>query len=322
MRQTRHGVCPGRAAPALVLGLGAFWLLGGSAPARARTTTIQDHRGLLRSLLSPHRAGTRYRFSKRVKARGELDAEWMVLRNRPLLRSLTWLRTAALHRARVASFSFLSRWKGIERLDLSKTRLQSLRPLRGLKRLVELDVSETAVRNVAPLTGCPALSRLDVAETRVTDLTPLKGRRLDRLVLGRPGMTRLPRVEGLGRIGVLKVRRAAAGLDLGRLQKVQVEQLVLDRTPIRTLKGLSGHPTLSRLSLRGTRVPRAAIRAFLTMNRSVTVVTPAGKLVGRIVVWVKVAPNPLDYPCLTGIGECAEERFGPSLRPRYHWVDP
>ena len=101
MRQTRHGVCPDRAALAFVLGLGTLGLWPDPAAARSRATTIQNHKGLLGALLRPHRAGARYRFSARLKGRAELDAEWMALRNLPLLRSLTWLRTAALHRARV-----------------------------------------------------------------------------------------------------------------------------------------------------------------------------------------------------------------------------
>ncbi len=317
MRHTRHGGWPG----ALILGSGLLALLGPAPRAAARTVNVPNHATLVKLLLRPAPAGVRYRFGARLVARGEVDAEWLVIRNRRLLGRLTWARTLSLHRARVPSFAFLRRLKLLQRLDLRRTSIRSLAPLRALTRLRELDVADTRVRSLAPLKGLVELEVLDLSGTRVTDLSPLRGRHLERLTLA-PRGSALPDLTPLSSIGRLRLRRARPRTDFSSLKRVRVQELVLDGTRVQSLGALADHPTLQRLSLRHTRVPVSAVRRLLRKAPGMTVILPDGRTVGRVLVWIRVAPSPGSYPCLIGAGECARETYGPQRRPTYKFVMP
>ena len=305
----------------MILGSGLLALFGPAPRAAARTVNVPDHATLVRLLLQPAPAGARYRFGAKLVARGEVDAEWLVIRNRRLLRRLTWVHTLSLHRARVPSFAFLRRLKLMERLDLRRTSIRSLAPLRGLTRLHELDLADTRVQDLGPLRALSDLEVLDLSGTRVTDLTPLRGRHLERLGLS-PRGSALPDLSPLSSIGRLRLRRAGPRTDFSGLKRVRVQELVLDGTRVRDLGALAGHPTLQRLSLRHTRVPLSAVRQLLRKAPGMTVILPDGRTVGRVLVWIRVAPSPGSYPCLIGAGECARETYGPQRRPTYRFVMP
>ena len=56
-------------------------------------------------------------------------------------------------------------------LDLSRTEVASVEPLKGLTGLLSLDLSRTEVASVEPLKGLTALQSLDLVGTKVMDLS-------------------------------------------------------------------------------------------------------------------------------------------------------
>lgn len=294
--------------------------LGGSY-AQARTLRIDDHSKLVQTLMQRHRPGTRYRIGSTLRAKGDLDADWIAIRNTTLLRQLTWLRSLSLSRATVPGFAFLKRLTRLERLDLSKTRISSVRPLAGLTRLRQLDLSTTRVKDLGPLVRCTSLMDLRLSETRVRDLTALRSTTLARLELGSPKMTRLPNLSTLA-VDTLVITDAKPRLDFAPMVQAQVTRLVLDASGVQHLGGLAKHPTLRAISLRRTRVTLQTIRALLKKNRTLQVVTPKGHTVGRVISWVQARPRLSNYPCLLGTGACTRETFGWERRRIVRWIAP
>lgn len=290
--------------------------------AQARTVTVNDHETLVGHLLRPPVPGLEVSFGPALVARAELDADGLHLRNTPLLGRLTFLRTLSLRRARVSSFGFLSAMPRLERVDLSATTIRSLEALRLATRLQELDLSDTAVRDLGPLAGLAHIAHLDIAGTRVTSLGPLRGRRLVRLVLGGRGAWALPDLRALSDVGTLVLREAPRGLDLQPLRTLRVAALDLGALAPPHLDALRDHPTLERLVLGSTRVPLDAVRALLRGSPRLQVVLPDGRTVGRVLESREAPPDPRDYPCILGVGPCAEERFGPRRIPRYRFILP
>ena len=318
MAGTRHKVAVG--ALALVPGLVALMLVA-EDDAQARTRTIDTHAKLVQTLMQRHRPSTRYRFGAALRAKADLDADWITIRNTTLLRKLTWLRSLSLSRATVPSFAFLKRLKRLERLDLSKTRISSVRPLAGLTRLRQLDLSSTRIKDVGPLARCASLMDLRLGDTRVRDLSALGAATLSRLELGSSKMTRLPKLSTPA-VHTLVITDAKSRLDSTPLAQAQVTRLILNATGVTHLKGLATHPTLRTISLRRTRVTLKSIRALLKKNRSLQIITPKGRTVGTILAWIQARPRLSNYPCLTGTGPCTRETFGYERRPILRWIAP
>src|SRR6516164_4073751 len=63
----------------------------------------------------------------------------------------------------------------LQSLDLSRTQVADLAPLKGLAALQRLNLSWTQVADLAPLKGLAKLQRLNLIGTHFTDLEPLKG---------------------------------------------------------------------------------------------------------------------------------------------------
>ena len=77
----------------------------------------------------------------------------------------------------VASAPFLARLNAvapIRSIDLSKTDVTNLEPLKGLTALTTLDLSGTPVVDLEPLEGLTGLTTLSLLHTPVTNLEPLK----------------------------------------------------------------------------------------------------------------------------------------------------
>lgn len=319
MVKSRHQVAIGTLA--LLPGLLALVMALEGSDVQARTLRIENHSKLVQTLMKRHRPGTRYRFGSALRAKADLDADWITIRNTTLLRQLTWLRSLSLSRAKVPSFAFLKRLTRLERLDLSKTRISSLRPLAGLTRLRQLDLSSTRTKDVGPLARCTSLMDLRLSETRVQDLSALRATVLDRLELGSPKMNRLPNLSTLA-VHTLVITDAKSRLDFSSLALAQITRLILNATGVTQLKGLAKHPTLRTLSLRRTRVTKKTIRALLKQSRSLQIITPKGRTVGTVVDWVQARPRLSNYPCLTGTGPCTRETFGHERRPVLRYIAP
>jgi Leucine Rich repeats (2 copies) len=305
----------------LVPGLFGLVLAHGGASAQARTLRIDNHSKLVQTLMERHRPGTRYRIGAKLRAKGDLDADWITIRNATLLRQLTWLRSLSLSRASVPGFVFLKNLGRLERLDLSKTRITSLGPLARLTRLRQLDLSSTGVRDVRPLAKLTSLMDLRLSETRVRDLTSLHSFTLARLELGSPKMARPPNLSTLT-VDTLVITDAGPRPDLTPLARARIGKLVLDATGVKQLRGLEKNKTLQVISLRQTQVTLQTIRALLTQNRALQIITPKGRTVGRVITWVRTPPRVSDYPCLQGQGPCTRETFAPKRQPIVRWIAP
>jgi len=323
MRQVQVRVMARARARAMTLVPGLFLLvsgLGGSS-LQARTLRIDNHSKLVQTLMERHRPGTRYRIGSVLKAKGDLDADWIAIRNVTLLGQLTWLRSLSLSRATVPSFTFLKRLKRLERLDLSKTRISSVRPLTGLTRLRQLDLSSTRVHDLRPLAKLASLMDLRLSETRVSDLTPLRLVSLARLDLGSPRMVRPPNLSTLS-VDTLVITDAGPRLDLTPLARARIDKLVLDATAVKQLRGLAKNSSLQVISLRRTPMKIQTIRALLAQNRTLQIITPKGRTVGRQITWVRSPPRLSNYPCLQGQGPCTRESFGQERRRVVHYITP
>lgn len=295
---------------------------GSAPPAAARVLVLRDHDALLGALLRPHRAGTRYRFAPPLTDLADLSAQSITVRNRTLLGQLGFLRTLSLRRSRVGDLGFVAALRRLERLDLGHTDVRSLAPLAALPGLTEVSLAFTAVTDLAPLKRCAGLRDLDLTGTPVPDLSALAGVTLERLTLGRRGPGPLLDASPLAAVDTVIVAEAPPGADLAPLARVKVRRLVLDGQPVRSLRPLVGHASLLELSLRGTAVPVAEVRALLRARPQVAVVMPDGRRVGRTVTYVLVPPDPRDYPCLRGGPPCARDYFGPVKRPVERFVRP
>jgi hypothetical protein len=80
-------------------------------------------------------------------------------------------------RSQISNLSPLSGLKGLQRLDLSGTRVSDLSPLSGLKELQRLSLRGTQVSDLSPLSGLSGLYSLHLVGTQVSDLSPLSGLR-------------------------------------------------------------------------------------------------------------------------------------------------
>src|SRR6516162_2555351 len=93
----------------------------------------------------------------------------------PLLAKLPPLQSLDLSRTQVADLAPLKGLAALQRLNLSWTQVADLAPLKGLTTLQSLDLSLTHVTDLAPLKGLTTLQSLDLRRTQVADLAPLKG---------------------------------------------------------------------------------------------------------------------------------------------------
>ena len=92
-----------------------------------------------------------------------------------LLARLTALEQLNLSRTPVADLAPLKGLTALQSLNLWNTPVTDLAPLNGLTALHELKLLDTQVADFAPLKGLTALQSLNLASTQVADLAPLKG---------------------------------------------------------------------------------------------------------------------------------------------------
>ena len=85
------------------------------------------------------------------------------------------LQSLDLSRTKVTDLEPLKGLTALQSLNLSLTKFTDLGPLKGLSALQSLYLSGTNLTDIEPLKGLTALQRLDLSRTKVTDLEPLKG---------------------------------------------------------------------------------------------------------------------------------------------------
>ena len=143
----------------------------------------------------------------------------------------------------------------VDDLDLSRTQVSDLTPLRGLTALQGLDLSETQVSDLTPLRGLTALQNLHLGGIKVSDLTPLRGlTALQSLDLGRTEVSDLTPLRGLTALQSLHLMGTQVS-DLTPLRGLTaLQSLNLSFTKVRDLTPLRGLTALQSLDLMRTQV--------------------------------------------------------------------
>lgn len=151
-------------------------------------------------------------------------------------------------------------------IDLSRTRVTDLSPLKGLP-LKRLYLNQTRVSDLSPLKG-NSLVLLDLTGTSVSDLSPLKGLSLEELYLNKTKVADLSPLDGmpLKLLNLLETRVTDISVvktlnlnmlwlndtkvkDLSPLKKLSLESLDITGTPVTDLSAISGMKSLERLNL-------------------------------------------------------------------------
>jgi Leucine-rich repeat (LRR) protein len=129
--------------------------------------------------------------------------------------SLADLETARLTelelaRTRVTNLGPLKEMTSLRKLGLNQTRVADLAPLARLQGLEELYAAQTAVASLAPLAGLPALTVLDVNKTAVADVKALAGAsRLRDLNLAQTRVRSLAPIRSLRSLAFLDLSKGA-----------------------------------------------------------------------------------------------------------------
>ena len=135
-----------------------------------------------------------------------------------LLAKLPVLRVLDLSRTEVANVEPLKGLTGLLSLDLSNTQIADITPLKGLTALQSLDLVGTKVMDLRPLEGLTALQSLTLFDTPVADLEPLKGLTgLDSLNLDSTQVAEVEPLKGLTALRTLDLSATKVG-DLTPLQ--------------------------------------------------------------------------------------------------------
>jgi serine/threonine protein kinase/Leucine-rich repeat (LRR) protein len=136
----------------------------------------------------------------------------------------------------------------ITRLDMAKTKVADLSPLRTMKRLSWLQIKGTPVTDLSPLRGLP-LDLLNIGETTATDLSPLEGMPLTVFYADGSAVTDfapLARISTLASILLPMPKPGAPPLNiepLRNLPKLQRLSFTFDQSvgPVCTAKGFWAH---------------------------------------------------------------------------------
>src|ERR1700677_3640016 len=134
-----------------------------------------------------------------------------------LLAKLPILRALDLSRTEVAGLEPLKSLTALQSLDLVGTKVVDLRPLSGLTALQSLTLFDTPVADLEPLKGLTALQSLNLDSTQVADVEPLKSlAALQSLDLSFTDVVNVEPLKGL---------TALLSLDLSNTQVAIVEPL-------------------------------------------------------------------------------------------------
>jgi len=158
------------------------------------------------------------------------------LSNRKQLAQATW--KAALEKAGVTVQSLTVFDDGTLAVDLRRTKLSDLAPLKGMP-IATLDIAYTAVANLEPLAGMP-LESLSTEFTKVTDLSPLRGMKLKRLVLNNLHCFDLSPLCGMPLTELRLIHTACS--DLSPLKGMPLTVLLCERSDVTDLTPLEGMP--------------------------------------------------------------------------------
>jgi len=166
-----------------------------------------------------------------------------------LLAKLPVLRVLDLSRTEVANVEPLKGLTALQSLDLVGTNVMDLRPLEGLTALQSLTLFDTPVADLEPLKGLTGLQSLDLSNTQVAIVEPLKG------------------LTGLRSLDLSNTQIA----DIAPLKGLSaLQSLNLSNTQVANIEPLKGLSALQSLNLFGTKVanvePLKGLRALQSLN--------------------------------------------------------
>lgn len=172
---------------------------------------------------------------------------------------------------------------GLRTLDLSRTKVSDLEPLKGMTTLESLQLSQTAVSDISPLQRMTALRRLSLYNTNVTDLAPLSElTAMQYLTLVRTGVSDLSPLQDMIALESLRIDATAVS-DLSPVRKMSfLERFSLDGTSVSDLSPLRKIRALRELWLSQTAVsdlsPLIEITAIQGLRLSRTAVSDLSPL--------------------------------------------
>jgi len=151
---------------------------------------------------------------------------------------------------------------GLKRLDLNGAAVDSLAGLETT-RLVELELARTRVTNLAPLKAMTSLRKLGLNQTRVADLAPLaRLQALEELYAAQTSISSLAPLAELPALTVLDVNKTAVA-DVKALARAgRLRDLNLAQTRVRSLRPIRGLRSLAFLDLSTGALPEAEVAAF------------------------------------------------------------
>ena len=202
-----------------------------------------------------------------------------------LLGKLTALQSLNLTRTQIADLGPLKGLTALQSLSLSSTQVADLGPLKGLTALQSLDLSGTQVADLGPIKGLTALQSLNLFSTQVADLGPLKGlAALQSLDLTDTKVADLGPLKGLTALQSLNLSSTQVA-DLGPLKGLTaLQSLNLSYTQVADLGPLKGLTALQSLNLSNTQVadlgPLKGLTALQSLDLSSTQVADLGPLEG------------------------------------------
>lgn len=169
----------------------------------------------------------------------------------------------------IRDISPVAQLTSLRTLNLGRTWVTSLDPLKGLKSLESLWLFSTPVRDLSPLSGLTSLNELDLSWSHVHDLSPLNElRSLRELWCFGTRVSSLSSLAGLMALETLYLSSTQVS-DLGPLTGLHcLKSLSLARSRITDLSPLGGLISLEYLGVSGTEVSDLSPLAGLTSLES------------------------------------------------------
>ena len=148
----------------------------------------------------------------------------------------------------------ISPFKGLM-LNLRRTRVSDLTPLRNLTQLQWLDLNRTSVSDLTPLQNLTQLQSLDLGGTFVSDLTPLRNlAKLQSLNLGGTFVSDFTLLQNFTELQSLNLEETSVSNLTPLRNLTQLQSLDLNRTSVSDLTPLHNLAQLQLLGLGNTSV--------------------------------------------------------------------
>jgi hypothetical protein len=203
----------------------------------------------------------------------------------PLLAKLPALQALNLSKTAIEDLDPLKRVSSLKHLDLTETKIESVEPLKALTKLQSLSLYNTKIFELEPLMRLTELQQLKLGFVKAKDFSPLT--HLTALQSLDMSFVTIERLEPLSHSTALEELNLI-GTTVENLEPLKdltrLKTLTLTRTRVKNLEPLKRLAALEYLDLEGTQVedltPLAGLSALRTLNLSRTKVTNLEPLKG------------------------------------------